>query len=361
MAINYLISFTFTPATTISSSQVNTNFSDNANTWGGIEAKTKTFSNLGVDTELKSAGTVKTADGSVSAPSFTFTSNAALGLYVSGSSLGFLGLNAWAYRKPVLQYASATVVNMETGINGTSGQAQILFPDGALRTDSTSGRINCNFSQVAALTVTAQSGLRTGTVANNTWYAIYAVKSQVNLTDIVAVADVVLPIQANYATLNSNFGTNSWVYLGMARNGDNSGVAGNILKFQQSGNVTFFYNNATGNNPNNGVGVRLATSAGATGITYSYSAGTGAAQIPNHLLIVHYLFGTASGSGATIFEDGTSTQPIALQSGSVAAIGGAIYPASVGAILSNSSSVAMDIFLRGFVDNALGVGVNPLL
>lgn len=85
MAISYSISYTFSPSTTISSSQVNTNFSDNSNTWNGIEAKTKTFSNLGVDTELKSGGTVSTANGTVAAPSLTFTNSTGSGIYRAGA------------------------------------------------------------------------------------------------------------------------------------------------------------------------------------------------------------------------------------------------------------------------------------
>src|SRR4051812_44558629 len=122
MAINYTVSYTFTAGTTISSSQVNTNTSDNANTWTGLEALTKSFSNLRVDA-------TPTAATDVSIKSYVDKLN--------------------NYRRPVLQYSSGTVVNLETGINGTSGQAQILFPDGTLRTDSTSSRINLTMSQTA--------------------------------------------------------------------------------------------------------------------------------------------------------------------------------------------------------------------
>src|SRR5205823_4004220 len=116
-----------------------------------------------------------------------------------------------------------------------AGQAQILFPDGNLRTDSTSGRINCNLAQVAALSGTAQSGLQTGTVSTNTWYAIYAVKTTDNSSNFVTVADKTnLPVQANYSTLNTNFGTNGWVYLGLVRNGDNSGATNVVLSFYMS-------------------------------------------------------------------------------------------------------------------------------
>lgn len=87
MAISYSISYTFSPSTTISSSQVNQNFSDNANTWTGIEAKTKTFSNLGVDTQLKSAGTIESADGLVGTPGITFSSDTDNGFYRSAANV----------------------------------------------------------------------------------------------------------------------------------------------------------------------------------------------------------------------------------------------------------------------------------
>lgn len=87
MAINYSVSYTFTSGTTISSSQVNTNFSDNANTWNGVEAKTKTFSNVVVDTLLKSTGTVETAAGTFSLPSYTFTGDTDTGFYNSASNV----------------------------------------------------------------------------------------------------------------------------------------------------------------------------------------------------------------------------------------------------------------------------------
>lgn len=98
MALNYSISYTFSPSTTISSSQANTNFSDNSNTWNGLEAKTKTFSNLGIDTELKTGGSLLTANGTVAAPSISFTNSTGSGLYRIGAddigiaTAGIIGL-----------------------------------------------------------------------------------------------------------------------------------------------------------------------------------------------------------------------------------------------------------------------------
>lgn len=134
MAISYSISFTFSPSTTISSSQVNTNFSDNANTWNGLEAKTKTFSNLGVDTQLKSGGTVESANGTAGAPSITFSADTATGFFRSGSGVIGVGTSnkitglavataatdAVAFSQlKVLQVVAATTVTVKTTTSST--------------------------------------------------------------------------------------------------------------------------------------------------------------------------------------------------------------------------------------------------
>lgn len=337
MAIGYTISYTFSPGTTISSSQVNTNFSDNANTWNGLEALTKSFAALRVDATP------------------TATTDVAIKSYVDK-------LNN--YRRPVLQYSSGTVVNIETGINGTSGQAQILFPDGTLRTDSTTTRIYCNLAQVAVLSGTAQSGLQTGTVANNTWYAIYAVKVTDSSTNFVTVADTAnLPIQSKFSTLNSNFGTNGWVYLGLARYGDQSGTANAILKFVQAGSTTRFVNASGGNSTITGQGVRLATSASTTALSWAYAAGTSGAVVPNNIGVALVQYGINTAASWT-FNDAGNTYNIA--SGNISA-GTIQYSTSIlvsiadGLRAGASGATAMDIFLTGYVDGVLGIGANPLL
>lgn len=335
MALNFSVSYTFAPSTTISSSQVNTNTSDVAAVFQGLEAETKSFAKLKVDIDPTLALEVATKQ------------------YVDHYS---------TYRRPVLVNNSTTVVNIEAGINGTSGQAQILFSDGNLRQDSTTGRINCNFAQVAALSGSWQSGLRTGTVANNTWYAIYAVKTTDDTAKFVAVADTVLPLQANFATLNSNFGTNGWVYLGMVRNGDNSGSATGIKTFSQIGNFTCFRGVVVGNTANlMGAGVRLATTASAATLTYTNAFGTGAAQIPNHLSIVEFGYAVAIGTSPTSITDAAGNGGIASYIGTQLVIGRTIAAAAEGLFTSNGSSVAMDIYLCGFFDGVLGVGSNPIL
>src|SRR5579859_5661691 len=109
--------------------------------------------------------------------------------------------NLAKYRRPVLVYNSATVVNVETALDGTTGDVVILFPDGTMRTDGATTRVQCNLAQNAVFNNGTRnsnvSGLRTGTVANNTWYALYAVKVTAgsgSATDFVIVADTVLPL-----------------------------------------------------------------------------------------------------------------------------------------------------------------------
>lgn len=334
MALNFVVSYTFSPSTTISSSQVNTNTSDVAAVFQGLEAETKTLAKLKVDIDPTLALEVATKQ------------------YVDHYA---------AYRRPVLQYSSATVVNIETGINNSAGVATILFPDGNLRTDSTSGRINCNLAQVAALSGSAQSGLQTGTVAVNTWYAIYAVKVSDNSSNFVTVATLQMPVQSSLSTLNSNFGTNSWVYLGMVRNGDNSGSTGVILNFKQTGNVTKFAQITTGTSLDSS-GIRLATTASATTLTYTYAAGTGAAQIPTHITMVFYTGVTGTGTAGTAqLEAGPGTTSFFLGAQTNGWGATMLRPSSDGAKFQAAGASSIDIYLEGFIDPVLGVGSNPFL
>lgn len=340
MAINYVISYTFTPGTTISSSQVNTNFSDNANTWTGLEALTKSFSNLRVDTTP------------------TTSTDVAIKSYVDK-------LNN--YRRPVLQYNSGTVVNLETGINGTSGQAQILFPDGTLRTDSTTTRINCNLAQNAVLSGSAQSGLRTGSQSANTWYSFYAVKVSDSTTNFVTVADTVLPLQANFATLNSNFGTNSWVFLGTLPNGDKNAATNVILSFTMLGNCVMLRNTNNGNAQQcSGILVGTQSIAGAT-LTVSYAAGTniGTPQFPNqfglsYMTVAH---NNAAQDITSVLDGAGNIRRAVLQSPTTGA--NFAFPVTIplldGIQVTGNAGNKRDIFLSAYWDGVLGIGANPIL
>lgn len=260
----------------------------------------------------------------------------------------------WGYRRPVLQYASTTVVNMETGINGTSGSLTILFPNGTLATDTTAGHFNIDMSRVAS---SSQSGLRTGSVANNTWYACYATLSGSN---IIGIADTVLPLQANYSTLNANFGTNLWVYIGMIRCGDGS-VSSSILKFVQAGNKTIFFNLNVSGNAMNCRGIVMATSGSAASLSYTYSAGTSGAVIPNHIQIVDWVAGAVATSNTVVCTAQTDTKQY-FRTGTVSGdYGFTISNALANDGVTIATGGACDVFLVGYIDGVLGVSGNPLL
>lgn len=336
MALNFVVSYTFSSGTTISSAQVNTNTSDVANVFTGLEALTKSFSNLRVDTTP------------------TATTDVAIKSYVDK-------LNN--YRRPVLQYSSGTVVNLEAGINGTSGQAQILFPDGTLRTDSTTTRINCNLAQNAVLSGTAQSGLRTGSQTANTWYSFYAVKVTDSTTNFVTVADTVLPLQANYATLNSNFGTNGWAYLGTLPNGNGLSANNVIPKFIMAGH-RIALNNANGGNVTTTTGIQISTTASATTITWSYAAGgTVGTNVPAHILIGDIILSIGGGTTFQMLDSANNQNFVKLTGSTIcpATMQISNVPFTLGFKTLSSSATTQDLLIAGYVDGVLGVGANPIL
>jgi hypothetical protein len=335
VALNFTVSYTFSSGTTISSSQVNTNTSDVANVFIGLEALTKSFSALRVDATPTSA------------------TDAAIKSYVDK-------LNS--YRRPVLQFGSVTTVAVESGLDGTSGDIPLLFPDGTLRTETSTTRTTFNITRNAVLVTSgAQSGLTGATSeATNTWYALYGCKVTDSSTLWCTVGSTVLPIQANFSTLNTAYGTNGWVYLGLIRNGDNSGATGDILNFYQSGAITYFSNVAAGNSNSNS-GIRVATSASTGTLTYTPSSGTGTTDIPNHVTQLYYGWSVSSGSSTTQFKDSTTGALLNIVIGTSASAGHMWYSAADSMATVNGSSVSMDIYFAGFADKVLGVGANPIL
>jgi len=282
---------------------------------------------------------------------------------ITTTILGYLA-NLFNYRRPVLQFGSITTVAIEAGIvTGTSGDVTLLFRDGELRTTNNTTYTTFNITRNAVLTGTKQSGLRSGlSEATSTWYAIYGVKSQ-DSTDVIAVGDTVLPLQANYATLNSNFGSNGWVYLGMIRNGDFSSATGDILNFIQAGNMTLFINTCAGNaRPMNGT--LVATTGGATSLTYTYSSGTGSTNIPANLSHIRWNWAAGGTANSTDVTDtgGNVYMDRRPNDGGGRIAGQVLSPATYGLKLSNTgaTSVVFDIACAGFVDDALGVGTNPM-
>lgn len=334
---NLAVSNTFTAGTEITAAPFNTNFSD-------IVTYINNRNGGGTAWDALNVTGTSTLTGAITASST---------LAVTGAITATGGIaNLFGYRRPNLVYSSATAVNVENN-TGTSNQTTIVFPDGTIRSvteDVSSTHKYRQFLITATaefITGTEDSGLYSGlSETTNTWYAIYAVKSQINTANFVLVGTTTLPLQANFATLNTNLGTNSWVYLGMIRNGDNSGATGDILSFVQSGNETAFRNACTGNDGTL-FGTRLATTAGATSVTYTYAAGTGATDIPNHISIG--AVGVSNGT-AFAFKNAANTVTIGNLSG------GGTLRADVhvtAGFLCSGTSTTRDIVLSGFYDPLL--------
>jgi hypothetical protein len=278
------------------------------------------------------------------------------------------------YRRPNLIYVSATTVDIETN-TATTNMTTVMFPDGDVRSvtedvSSTSKYRRFIITETYNSTSTENSGLRTNYVeAANTWYALYAVKSTTDTSKFVIVGDTVTPVQANVSALNSQYGSNSWVYLGSIRNGNGVSSHSDILSFTQTGNITLFSNVVPAVNLQVGdlpsPGLLLANTSGATALGWTYAAGTGAAQVPGNVshLIWQPIFGNINSSQLVKNAAGTIRYS-RLYSG--AATNGISYrltiPASEGIELSfgSAASATFDALLVGFYDAALSGGPNPL-
>lgn len=265
------------------------------------------------------------------------------------------------YRRPVLQFGSVTTVAVESGLDGTSGNIPILFPDGSIRTETSTTRTTFNITRNTVLTTSgAQSGLRSSlSEAANTWYALYAVKVTDSSTLWCTVGDTVLPLQANYATLNSNFGTAGWVCLGLIRNGDNSGATSDILDFVQCGNITLFKNTLTCTL--SGVGTLLASATATTSAPYTYAAGTGTTSIPNNISLALYQGTADTNPGQVSLVNRSGNRYRSRLTTSTRHVVNSWFPAVEGVSIETVNSVNQDVSLAGFVDGALGIGLSPLL
>ena len=269
------------------------------------------------------------------------------------------------YRRPVLQFISSTAVDIENN-TGTSNQTCVHFPDERrCVTEDTSStdkyRRLVTSAQSSFTSGTEDSGMSPGeTVANNTWYAVYAVKSQINTANFVLAISTNTPTQSNFSRLNTLFAVNGWVYLGMVRVGDNSGSTNTLLSFIQIGNWTRWAQ-ATAGTVDPGNGIRMATTAGATSLSFTASAGTGATNIPSHLPVGIYETLT---SGAT---SGTQRVTNAAASVTYAIANTNLFSTIVltnnaqGIKITPADSAACDIFLVGWIDPVLGIGYNPQL
>lgn len=269
------------------------------------------------------------------------------------------------YRRPVLKWIDNKTVDVENN-TGTSNQTCIQFPDErrCVTEDTTSTSVNRRLivSETASYTGTKNSGVATGQVlTNGQWYATYAVKVQDNSTDFVLAISTYHPTQANYSTLNTLFNTNGWVYLGMIVYQDSTGSTNHVAKFTQAGNYTMIRSSAT-TSTIEGRGIRLANTASASTLTWSYSAGFTTLQVPSHILIgqISCIMGTStiididnSSGNSRIFRTQSPSSSISAAATFVSLEDGIRCTAN--------GATTQSIMLSGWIDGVLGVGYNPAL
>lgn len=258
-------------------------------------------------------------------------------------------------RRPVLVWVSATTIDVENN-TGTEHQTTIAFPDGeVLSVTENTGSANKYRRFIITSTAeftsgTEDSGLRSGiTEANNTTYAIYAVKSTIDATKFVLAGDTTFPTQANASTLDTRYGANNYVFLGYIRNGDNEGTAGDILAFDQVGNFTRFRNTTASYLP----GYRVST-ASATEATFAPASnlGSGSAQVPDTVGVFSYCGYLASSTRIAFRVDSTYEIAIPGLTGTdISVMNTAAAGASVAIVASGSTTCS--IYVAGFYDRAL--------
>jgi len=270
------------------------------------------------------------------------------------------------YRRPVLQWQSSTQVNVQDQIvTGIAGDCTILFTDGKLLTVNSSLQTQFIITRNASLSGTKQSGLRTGSAANNTWYALYAVRATDNDNTWVTVGDTVYPVNSSISTLNTNFGSNKWVYIGLIRYGDQSGSPNSIVKFWQSGNMTIFQNVGLVNVSGGATGGILLAGNNTATVTWAYASGSTGAVLPSNVTLANFLAGTSSSANTEwSVRDSIPSSHYARQSilsGNRAYV--SFWVAAAGGVSSTNSNFGsgQDVILYGWIDDALGVGSNPLV
>ena len=167
-------------------------------------------------------------------------------LYFSARSTAFSMFRLLGtYRKPVLVYVDSDSIDVENNTE-TANQSLIVFPSGpvAVTEDTTSthkfrrletGATANGYS--VSHTGAADSGLRTGlSLSANTWYFVYAVRVQYGDdagNNFILVLDDTSPVQSNESTLNSRYGANEWVYMGLIRRGYGMYTTTTLVPFQQ--------------------------------------------------------------------------------------------------------------------------------
>ncbi|KKN23825.1 hypothetical protein LCGC14_0901090 [marine sediment metagenome] len=268
------------------------------------------------------------------------------------------------YRRPNLVYVSATEVDMENNTVSLN-ETRIIFNDGEQRnvledTAATSKFRRFNITETADFSVsTENSGLRNGiSEASNTWYALYAVKSQLNDVRFVLVGDTDLPILANITALDARYGVDGWIYLGLIRNGDGDSAPSDILSFKQTHERTVFNNTFDSETP----GIKFLNTPAAGTQSWAYAAGTGGLVLPNNIAFAIWqtkLIGESTDFLLVQDSGGSRTYKAGVAYSSANLISQVIIPATEGIRIVSRAATTPKASLWGWVDNVLGLGFNP--
>jgi len=286
----------------------------------------------------------------------TAATNAAASATSSANSAAFF-TSLVRFIRPSLVYSSSTEVTIESGLyTGTSTDYTMLFPDGSLRTVTSTTYAKFNITRAADFSGSGlQSGLRSGlSEATDTWYAIYAVKCD-DGTSFVLVGDTTFP--SSVSTLDTRYGSNGWVYIGMIRNGDNSSITGNIISFSHSGETTIFNKNTTTTDRARLAGIRLATTTSNT-LSWAYSSGSTGASIPAHIRLGYIgVEGDESETLTISYNDGYTSNylystPYVLN-GDYPLVANVMMDITKGVYAQQSDGEGLSIYLTGFKDRYL--------
>lgn len=266
--------------------------------------------------------------------------------------------------RPLLTFINVTTVDVAANTS-TANQTSITFPDGTVRTVTEDTAVTNKYRRFVITAAaeftsgTEDSGLRSGiSEANNTWYAIYAVKSTIDSTKFVLAGDTTEYIPTNYSTLNTRYGTNGYVYLGLIRNGDNAGATGDILNFYMSGNTTSFVNTVS-TAVSSTTGLRLANNTVIGSITYTYSSGTGTTDLPSTINTGSFTVGTTrAAADRFLCKDSAAAvvycvHPTSTTGTALWALGLLSVKSGVQISCESGSNVDYTIVIRNFIDSAL--------
>lgn len=232
------------------------------------------------------------------------------GVLRAGTGQGYTGQELMyllaRYRKPRLEYSSASVVSIENN-TGTASETVIIARDRVWTVvDRTCSLASTANGYGAAHVGAAVSGIEDGLAeAANTWYYIYAVEvqygSDANGANCILCASTTSPLQANAATLDTEYGAGKWIYMGVIRNGFNDGVTTlDIIPFVYDGYGHLEFTTAANDA---GAGLRIISDNDNADESWTVALGTGAAEVPSTASQIRLLMYRVTDGFSMQYED----------------------------------------------------------